>query len=237
MSSFANAIKAIFIKDMVSEFRAKQVLPAMIVFGVLVAWVFRLATEGSAVDKPVIAAAVLLVALLFSVILSSERSFAVERQNDCISGLLLAPVDAGDIYIGKLLVNISMLCIFELVAVPVVFVLFRVSVNGDWLGLAVVLMLINVGISSLGTLLGCAVEGTKAANCLLSILVMAALAPLMIPAILGLLLLFGPAGGEAAGAGALAMVGDFKTAVGFLAAFDAIFITVCWLLFGFVVAE
>ena len=167
MSNFANAIKAIFTKDMVSELRAKQVLPAMIVFGVLVAWVFRLATEGSAVDKSVTAAAVLLVTLLFSVILSSERSFAVERQNDCISGLLLAPVDAGDIYIGKLLVNISMLCIFELVAVPVVFVLFKVNISGDWLGLAVVLMLINIGISSLGTLLGCAVEGAKAANCLL----------------------------------------------------------------------
>ena len=237
MSGFVNVIKAIFTKDMVSELRAKQVLPAMIVFGVLVGWVFRLATEASVVDKSVTAAAVLLVALLFSVILSSERSFAVERQNDCISGLLLAPVDAGDIYIGKLLVNIAMLCIFELVAVPVVFVLFEVNVSGDWLGLAVVLILINIGISSLGTLLGCAVEGTKAASCLLSILVMAALAPLMIPAILGLLLLFGPAGGEAAGAGALAMVGDFKTAVGFLAAFDAIFVTVCWLLFGFVVAE
>jgi heme exporter protein B len=237
LSSFVNVIKAIFIKDIISELRAKQVLPAMIVFGVLVAWVFRLATAVSAADKPVTAAAVLLVALLFSAILSSERSFAVERENDCISGLLLAPVDAGDIYIAKLLVNIAMLCIFEMVAVPVVFMLFKVNVNGNWVGLAVVLMLINIGVSGLGTLLGCAVEGTKSANCLLSILVMAALAPLMIPAILGLLLLFGAAGGETAGVGALAMVGDFQTAVGFLAAFDAIFVTVCWLLFGFVVTE
>ena len=35
----------------------------------------------------------------------------------------------------------------------------------------------------------------------------------------------------------LAMVGDFKTAIGYLIAFDAIFTTACWMLFGFVVQE
>lgn len=237
MSSFANAVKAIFIKDLLSEFRAKQVLPAMIILAVLIAWVFRIATEAAPVDTPVTAAAVLLVSLLFSAILASERSFAIEQQNNCISALLLASADAGDIYIAKLLVNIAILCIFEIVAVPVVFVLFNVNVSGNWLQLIIVLMLANIGISSIGTLLGCAVQGTKAANCILSILVMAILSPMMIPAIFALLLLFGAISSEVAGAGALAMVGNFKTAIGFLTAFDAIFVTACWLLFDFVVGE
>lgn len=245
MSSSWNSIRTIFTKDLVTELRAKQLLPIMIILGVLIALVFRIATEAAPVDTSVIAAAVLLVAILFSAILASERGFAVEQQNDCISSLLLAPVDAGDIYIGKLLVNIAMLCIFEIVAVPAAFVLFNVNVAGKWLQLIAVLLLANIGISSVGTLLGCMVQGREAASCLLSILVMAILLPMMIPTVFALLSLFGgfPQSGVPAidtklvGTGVLAMVGDFKTATGFLIAFDAIFVTVCWLLFGFVVAE
>lgn len=236
LKSFANVIKAIFIKDIVSEFRTKQALPAMIVLGVVIVWIFRIATEAMAVDKSVPAAAVLLVAILFSAILASERSFAIEKQNNCISALMLAPVDAGDIYISKLLVNIAMLCVFELVAVPAVLALFNVSVSGNWLQLIVALLLVNIGVSSVGTLLGCAVQGSRTRNSLLSILMAAVLCPLMIPAVLALLLLFRPVG-ELAFSGTLAMVGNFKTTLGLLTAFDAIFVTVCWLLFGFVVRE
>ena len=237
MSSFGNVIRAIFIKDLVSEFRAKQLLPTMICLGVLVAWVFRIATGAALVDTSVTAGVVLLLAILFSAILALHRSFAIEEENKCISGLLLAPADAGDIYIAKLLVNIAMLCIFEIVTVPVVFVLFNVNAAGRWLQLIATLLLINVGISSVGTLLGCAVQRTKAASCLLSVLVMAVLCPLMIPAIFALLLLFGSISGDVVGISTLAMVGDFKTAIGYMTAFDAIFVTVCWLLFGFVVQE
>lgn len=234
---FGNAIKAIFIKDLVTELRTKQALPAMIMLGIVIGWIFRIAAEAGLANKSAVAAAALLVSLLFAAILASQRSFAVEQQNDCISALLLATMDAGDIYIGKLLVNIAMLCIFEIVAVPAVFVLFEVNVAGKWLQLVGVLLLANIGISGVGTLLGCAVQETRAANCLLSILVMAILCPMMIPAMFALLSLFGAVGEQAGGVGALAMVGNFKTAIGFLTAFDCVFVTVCWLLFGFVTGE
>ncbi len=236
MRSFLNTVRAIFVKDLVSELRAKQILVAMIMLGFLIAWVFRIATQANTADTSATAAAALLVSLLFSAILASERLFAVEQQNDCISALLLAPVDAGDIYIAKLLVNITMLSIFEIVAAPAVLVLFDVDMAGRWLELAAVLLTVNIGISATGTLLGCMVQGTKAANCLLSILVMVILCPMIIPAISALLILFGgipaaPVMNRAEPAS------DFRRAVGFLAAFDAIYVTVCWLLFDFVVVE
>ncbi len=235
MSSFVNTIKAIFIKDMVSELRAKQTLPAMIMLGALMAWIFRIATEGAEAEAAVTGTAVLLVSLLFSAILASERIFAVEQQNDCMGLLLLAPIDAGDIYIGKLLVNITMLCIFEIVAVPVVLALFKISVGMNWLRFINILVLVNIGVSAIGTLLGCAVQGTKATSSLLSILVMAAICPMMVPAVFAMVLLFG--GTEAGVSGTLGMAGNLRAATGFLAAFDAIFVTVSWLLFGFVAGE
>jgi len=237
LGSTGDTIKAIFIKDLVTELRAKQLLPTMIMLGVLIAWIFRIAAGAASVDISVAAGAVLLIAMLFSGILAGDKGFAVEQENDCISSLLLAPVDAGDIYLAKLLVNIVILCIFEVVTVPIVFVLFNVSAGGRWLELFAVLLLGNIGISSVGTLLGCVVHRTRAAGSLLSVLVMAVLMPMMIPAIVALLSLFAPVGPQAVGAGIFQVAGDFKAAVGYMAAFDAIFVTVCWLLFGLVVGD
>lgn len=225
-------IKAIFVKDLVTELRTKQLLPTQICLGALIAWIFRIAAGAVIVDISVVAGAVTLVAMLFAGILACERSFAVEQENDCINSLLLAPVDAGDIYLAKLLVNIVMLCIFEIVTVPLVLVLFKVTVSDRWPQLIAVLMLGNIGISSAGTLLGSVVHQTRATGSLLSVLVMAVLMPMMIPTIAALLLLFGSAGTYTAVVGTFGAAVDFKAAVGYMTAFDAIFVTVCWLLFG-----
>lgn len=237
MSGFARTIKAIFAKDLLTELRARQMLPTMIMLGILIAWVFRLAGPSAQKDASPTAAAVMLVAVLFAAILTSEKAFAVEQQNDSISALLLAPIDAGHIYIAKMLVNVVMLCIFEVVTVPVILVLFKVTPGARWPGLILVLLLCNLGMAGLGTLLGSLVQGTRAAASLLSILVMAALCPMMIPAIAALLSLLGPANAGSLGAGAWGVAGSFNAAVGYIAAFDAIFVTVCWLLFGFVVRQ
>jgi len=239
LSRFANATRAIFIKDLVTELRTKQLLPTQICLGLLIAWIFRIATEAAIADeyKSTVAAALLPIAILLSAIWTSDKSFAIEQQNDCISSLLLAPVDAGHIYVAKLLVNITILCVFEIVTVPVILMLFKVSIANMWLELIVVILLANIGIAGIGTLLGCVVQGTRAASSLLTILVMATLCPLMIPTIFALLSLFGTLGQSVGGASTLAMVGNFKTAIGYMTAFDAIFVTICWLLFGLVVQE
>jgi len=235
--SFCATIKAILVKDLLSEFRAKQTLPTMVVLGVLIAWVFRIAAEAAPTSTSATAAAVLLLAILFSAILAADRCFALEQQNDCINALLLAPADAGDIYIAKLLVNIAMLCIFEIVTVPAVLMLFKPDLAGRYLELLALLLLADIGIAGVATLLGSAVQQAKSSGMLLSILVMAVLMPMMIPMIFALLSLFGVVVEEAPASGTLAMVENFKTALGYMAAFDAIFVTLSWLLFGFLVSE
>ena len=232
MSGFGGVIKAVFVKDFVSEMRDRQVLAMMIILGLLTAWVFAVAVEASEAGGNVTAAAVLLVTILFSVVLACERSFGQEHENDCISALALAPVDAGDIYIAKMLVNVTLLCIFEVFAALAVTALFDVSIKGKIAEFVTALLLVNIGFSGVGTLLGAAVQGTRAQNSLLSIIATAVLLPMIVPAVFVLLYCFGAAEQEIAGTGALAMVGDVKKAMGFMAAFDGIFVTVCWLLFG-----
>lgn len=237
MRYFLLSFKAIFVKDIVTELRAKQTLPTMIVLGMLIVWVLRIASEAAMDTGTVIGPVALWIAFLFAGLLAQERSFAMEQQNDCIYALLLAPVDEGTIYLSKLLVNIVMLSIFQLIMVPLVAVLFELDFAGNLPALIGVLFLGNVGLSSVGTLFSAIVQLSRTRGSLLSILVLVILMPMMIPATFALLILSGAIPAELVGTGALAFVGTFKSAIGYMVAFDAIFVTACWMLFGFAIKE
>jgi heme exporter protein B len=225
-------------KDIVAEFRSRQVLPTMLVLGMLIIWVFRIASEAVSVNMPVMGTTALWVAFLFSGLLAQERSFSSEAHQDCIDALLLAPVDEGTIYLAKLFVNIVMLTVFEAIIVPGVMLSFGLKLPaGSVLSLVTVLMLGNVGISSVGTLFAAIVQLTHTRGSLLSVLVLTILMPMMIPATLALLILFGAVPAELIGTGALAFVGDLRSAIGYMAVFDAVFVVACWLLFGFAIKE
>ena len=234
MRSSLLILKAIFVKDIVTELRAKQVLPTMIVLGMLIVWILRVACEAAPGSAAAVGPVALWVAFLFSGLLAQERSFAAEQNQGCIDGLLLAPVDAGIIFGAKFLVSIVILCIFELIMVPMVLLLFNLNASGRVAELIIVLLLGNIGISSIGTLFSAIVHFNSS---LLSIIVLVVLLPMMIPATFALLFLFGAIGQELAGSGAMAFVGSFKTSVGYMVAFDAVFTVACWLLFGFAVKE
>ena len=234
MNYFWLNFKAIFVKDIVTELRAKQVLPTMIVLGMLIVWILRIVSEAASIGDAVMGSAALWIAFLFAGLLAQERSFAIEKQQNCIDALLLAPVDVGTIFLSKMFVNVVMLCIFEIIIVPVVLLSFQLSLPDRWPALIGVLLLGNIGISSIGTLFSATVQFSSS---LLSIIVLVVLMPMMIPATFALLLLFGAVPEELVGTGALAFVGEFNTAVGYMVAFDAVFSVACWLLFGFVVQE
>jgi heme exporter protein B len=236
MKYFWLNLKAIFIKDIVIELRAKQVMPTMIVLGMLIVWVLRMASEAVLQSEAVIGPVALWIAFLFAGLLAQERSFATEQQQDCIYALLLAPVDEGTIYLAKMFVNVVLLSIFEVIIVPVVIVAFRLNIN-SWPALIGVLLLGNIAISSVGTLFSAIVQLSRARGALLSILVLVILMPMMIPATFALLLVFGAIPPEMAGTGALAFVGTFRSAIGYMITFDAVFVVACWLLFGFAIKE
>jgi heme exporter protein B len=237
MKYFWLSFKSVFTKDIVTELRAKQVLPTMIVLGMLIVWILRIATEVASIQADFIGPAALWIAFLFAGLLAQERSFAIEQQEDCIYALLLAPVDVGTIFLAKLFVNIVILCIFEIIIVPIVLIAFQLIIPDRWPTFIGVLLLGNLGISSIGTLFSAIVQLTRTRGSLLSIIVLVLLMPLMIPATFALMVLLGNVPAELAGTGALVFFGSFESAVGYMIAFDAIFVVASWLLFGFVIKE
>lgn len=225
---FATQLAAIVGKDLRTEIRTREILATTLVFPLLVLLVFRFAFEiGDEIGMRAAAPGVIWAAALFASILSLTRSFASEKEDDRIQGLLLAPVDRGTVYLGKLLANIAFLALVEGVALLFFGLFFNASIVPGLGVLLPVFALGTVGISAVGTLFSAMAVNTRAREALLPLLLFPVLTPLLL-AVLEYT------------RRALAPVPDLEGAAKWMAvliAFDVVFTAAGWLLFEYVVEE
>jgi heme exporter protein B len=213
MSGYLSDVVALTRKDLVVELRSRDTVPAMLLFvvGALVVFHFALSEDSSRLA----AAGMLWIALLFTALLALVRAFVAERDEAAIDGLLLAPCDRSAIWLGKTLSIFAFLALAEAVALPA-FALFYEPVGWELIaGVA----LANVGIASVGTLLGAMAAAARARELLLPLLFM----PLAIPIVVG-------------GVGAT-LAEDSSRYLGFLGLYDVIFAILSWASFEYVVTE
>jgi heme exporter protein B len=180
-------ILAILWKDLLTEWRARDRLFAMLVFALLVVVTFHFAlpdgTAGDAIERN--AAGLLWVAYIFSALLGLNRSFAQELDNDALAGLALAPVDRGSVFAGKALANLILTgSVQALVAFA-----FALVFGLDWLsvlpGLVGIIGLGSLGICSVGTLFSAMAVRTRFREVLLPVLLLPALFPVLAGAVRG----------------------------------------------------
>jgi heme exporter protein B len=200
-------------KDLVLELRARDTLPAMLLFVVSTLVVFHFVLPGDSSDLA--AAGLLWVALIFTALLGLSRAFAAEGEQGVIDGLVLAPSDRSAIWLGKALSILVFLGLAELVALPA-FALFFGAVDG---ALVAGVVLADLGIAAVGTLLAAMATASRSRELLLPLLFL----PLAIPIVVG-------------GVGA-SVTDDPGRYVGFLALYDALFAIICWASFEYVVTE
>jgi heme exporter protein B len=137
-------LTAILVKDIAIEWRKKEAFSSMLLFGLLVVVTSTFAFASVNADRNLIAAGVLWIAFSFSGILGLNRSLSMETDNDCLQGLLLAPVSRGDLYLGKVASNLAFTMTAELFILPVFLV-----VNNLHFDLKTVWV---IGLTVLGTL-------------------------------------------------------------------------------------
>ena len=130
MTYFAD-VAALARKDLLLELRARDTLPAMLLFVVstLVVFHFVLPARSSGLA----ATGLLWVALLFTALLGLSRSFAAEREQGVIDGLVLAPSDRSAIWLGKAVSILAFLLLAEVIALPAFGLFFR-HVSGALIG-------------------------------------------------------------------------------------------------------
>jgi heme exporter protein B len=200
-------------KDLILELRARDTLPAMLLFVLSTLVVFHFVLPADASELA--AVGMLWIALVFTALLGLSRAFAAEREQGVIDGLVLAPSDRSAIWLGKALSVLAFLVLAEVIALPA-FALFYGGVDAELLaGVA----LADLGIAAVGTLLAAMAAASRARELLLPLLFL----PLAIPIIVG-------------GVGA-SVESDPGRYLGFLALYDAIFALVCWASFEYVVTE
>jgi len=200
-------------KDLLLELRARDTLPAMLLFVVSTLVVFHFVLPTGSSDLA--ATGLLWVALLFTALLGLSRSFAAEREQGVIDGLVLAPSDRSAIWLGKALSILAFLALAEALALPAYGLFFKPVDAALVAGVA----LADVGIAAVGTLLAAMATAGRARELLLPLLFL----PLAIPIVVG-------------GVGA-SVAEDPGRYLGLLALYDALFAIICWASFEYVVTE
>ena len=213
-------------KDLVSECRAWRVWPAMLLFGLVVAFVFGLQSDLPPDQRPQIVGGLLWLAIFFAGMQAVDHSCAAEREEGCWDGLLLYPIGPAAIYLAKLGVNLIALAALECLLIPIFAALADVPLMGNPGAMLLVALLGNVGICAVGTLLSGLVAGVRHAGSLLVLIVL----PLVIPVVL--------AAAEATRLAAEGQLGpEWWRWVHLLATFAAIFVTAGATLFDFVIRD
>ena len=225
-ASYFAQVWAVARKDLLLEARSRERLVSMATFAALVAVVFSFAIDPTAVRTRDIAGDMIWVTVLFAGTLGLTRAFALEREADALTGVLLAPIDRGALFLGKWLANLSIVLAVEAVIFPVYSLLFGLEWRGSLPALAAVVVLATAGFIALGTLFGAVAAHTRLGETMLPILLL----PLLIPVVI-----------FASTATQRLLVGrplaEVMSQMKILAAFDLVFLFVCTAAFGAVLEE
>jgi heme exporter protein B len=177
-----NVALAILWKDLVTEWRDRDRLVAMGVFAFLVVIVLHFALPARGAEEARrLAPGLLWVAYVFAALLGLNRAFALELENEALSGLALAPADRGFVFLGKAAASFILLGAVE-AATAVFFALaFDVDLVPVAGRLAAVVALGSLGVTAVGTLLGAVSVRTRYREVMLPLLLL----PLLVPVLLG----------------------------------------------------
>ncbi|NOZ26401.1 MAG: ABC transporter permease [Nitrospirae bacterium] len=166
-------------KDLLTEFRKKESIVSMVFFGFLLLVILNIAMGiGRELDGE-IAAGILWVSIIFSAVLGLGRVLSQEKENRCIDGLLLSPVEPEQIYAAKTMVNFIFMVVAEVVLIPAFFVFYGDRFARHLPMLVVVVLLVNLGFSTVGTLFSAITAGTRRNEVLLPLLLFPVITPLI----------------------------------------------------------
>jgi heme exporter protein B len=220
------AFTAILRKDLRLELRSGESTVALLAISLLIMVVMVFALDASRARGAETAAGALWVAIVFSGMLGATRALLAERDNNCIRGLLLSPIEPSTLYAAKLAAAFIFMVIAEIGAVILMVLFFNLDFDFTLLRVAPILALGTLGFAALATLLAAISNRTRMGDLILPILAV----PMFVPALI--------AGVKASAA---ALGGAPQSAIGgwlkILVAFDVLFVTAGYLLFEYVARE
>jgi len=220
---FLGKVWAIVRKDLSLERQSRETLSSMFIFALIVVLVFSFSFDMRVERASEVAPGVLWVAITFAGMLGLARSFVLERDQGCLDGLLLCPVDRSVLYVGKVIGNIVFISITEAIILPLCFALFNLPFN---LLLVPIVLTGTIGFSAVGTLVSAMTVHARSREVLLPVLVF----PLVLPVIIAAVKVTGGILDELPWA-------EIRNWVQLLVGFDVIFGVISYVVFDYVVEE
>lgn len=167
-------------KDLLCEFRDRQVLNAAISFALVVLLMFSFTFDPNTnAEVRSLSGGLLWVVFLFAGVLVLNRSFARETTHDCLAALVASPVSGDALFLGKTLASWLMILVVELIALPV----FGIFYDVNWLPeagrLLPVFALGSWSFAAVGTAFGAVTANNRLRELMLPLLLL----PICLPAL------------------------------------------------------
>ena len=212
-------------KELRTEFRSRELLTTTVVFVLLIFMLFSITFHPTMTESQQFGPGLLWVAFLFAASLMLQPCFLREQVNDTLSALRLSVSDPFAIFFAKLTANTFFLLLTELLMLPFFAGFFNVRVLAVLPQLFLVFFLGSLGIAIPGTAFSAISAQARMRELMLPLLLLPLLTPVLI------------ASTEATGALLDARPVLRKDWLGFLAAFDVVFLTALWLFGEYLLEE
>lgn len=174
-------------KDLLVEARSRQTITYMFLFSFVVLVMFNFGSENPfAPAVRDIAPGFLWFVFIFAGLLGLSRAFVKEKETGTLEGLRLTPLKVNEIFLGKVLYNLALMLVIEIIAFPLFIVLFNFNVMGSMLDAIAVLTMGVIGIAVVGSFMSAVILGAKSKELVLQIVVLPLLLPVIVPTVLSL---------------------------------------------------
>lgn len=223
--------KTLFIKDLAQEFRTHDLVVSMGIYALLVIIVYGAALALTAQDLDIVrmSGGLLWALIVFTSLLGLNRSFSHEKEQGCLEGILLVPLDRSVVYLAKVASNLLFLLLVELIAVPLFYFFFMTSaLPSDSFGFIVFPLVVGtIGVAGIGTMLSTITINTRGKDVMLAVLFIPLIYPLLYACVTAT---------TAVIVGSAGWMDSYGMALLLAGAYDVIMLAVCWVLYDFVIS-
>ena len=183
MSAFARTAWAVLRKDLVVERRAKEGVNALVFFAILLLFLFYFALGPDRDRIRAALAGLFWLAFVLAGLLGLGRAFAVERENDCLDGLVAAPGDKGAVYLGKVAGISALMVGMEVAFIAAAGIFYNLDLWPAIPRLLLVAVAGTVGFAAVGTLFAAMTSHLRAREVLLPVLLLPLAVPVLLAAV------------------------------------------------------
>lgn len=223
--------KTLLHKDLRQEFRTHDMVVSMGLFALLVIIVYgaALAQTAASLDIVRMSGGLIWALIVFTSLLGLNRSFSHEKEQGCLEGILLVPLDRSVVYLAKATSNFLFLLAVEIIVVPlfVFFFMTTETFSDSFLFLVFPLLLGTVGIAGIGTMLSTITVNTRGKDVILAVLFIPLIYPLLYACVTAT---------TAAICGGEFWMDSYTMPLVMAAGYDVIMLALCWVLYDFIIS-